>query len=113
MKLRNHVVLQLDQDGTAIGHILFDAPTVEKHIQDVAEHRAALTEQVVPDLDPGSRLKAVFDPAWRISNQKTQHGRILALRHPGIGWLSFVLPDKEAAAMAEWLLKDLPQSKFQ
>jgi hypothetical protein len=30
------------------------------------------------------------------------------LRHPGLGWLSFVFPDKEAAAIAEWLTRDLP-----
>jgi hypothetical protein len=105
---REHVVMQLEEDGKPLGHILFDGATAEKHIHDVGSHRANLKEQVTPDLDPGSRLLAVVDPAWRVPGERHPAGRILCFRHPGLGWLSFVLPDKEAASIAEWLTKDLP-----
>lgn len=103
-----HVGMQLEEDDKPLGHIFFDGATTEKHIHDVARHRAQLKEGVTPDLDPGSRFEAIIDPAWKIDGARVPEGRILLLRHPGLGWLSFVLPDKEAASIAEWLTKDLP-----
>jgi hypothetical protein len=105
---KEYVVLQLEEDGKALGHILFDGATAEKHCHDVASHRANLNEPVTPRLDPGARLPAVVDPAWLVPNERDSQGYILCFRHPGLGWLSFVLPDNEAASIAEWLTKDLP-----
>ena len=51
-------------------------------------------------------------PAWRIPGYRAAEGRILALRHPGLGWLTFVIPHKEAASIAEWLTKDLPLKEY-
>ena len=93
-------------DDKPLGHIELDAATLEDHIHKLAAHRSRLAEEVPRDLDPGSWLEALIDPIWRFPGQRSEHGRILALRHPGLGWLSFILPDKEARAMAEWLTKD-------
>jgi hypothetical protein len=110
--MREHVILELWMDGRPLGHIQFDGATAEKHIHDVGRHRANLSDPVTPTLEPGARLEALVDPAWRSPEYRLPEGRILSLRHPGLGWLTFVLPDKEAAAIAEWLTKDLPiQSK--
>lgn len=107
---RENVIIELWRNETPLGHIILDGASLEKYISDLAEQRAALKEQVVPDLDPGSRLTAVVDPVWRIPGCRTEFGRPMALRHPGFGWLSFVFPDKEAASIAECLTKDRPQS---
>jgi hypothetical protein len=103
---KEYVGLQLEEDDKPLGHILFDGATAEKHIHDVARHRAELAEQVTPELDPGSRLEAIIDPIWRVQGYRLTEGRLLSFRHPGLGWLSFVLPDKEAVSIAEWLTKD-------
>src|SRR3954447_703355 len=63
---REHVVLELWMDGKPLGHINFDGATVEKHIQDVGDMRAELNETVTPELDPGSRLKAIVGPSWKV-----------------------------------------------
>jgi hypothetical protein len=93
-KKKENVVIQIEEDKRALAHILLDSATTENHIP--------------TELDPGSRLEALIDPIWHIPNYRREQGRILALRHPGLGWLSFVLTDKEAASIAEWLTKDLP-----
>jgi hypothetical protein len=103
---QEHVTVEMWMDGTPLGHMFFDGATAEKHIHDMARHRAALSDPVAPDLDPGARLEAQIDPAWRIPPYRYPQGRLLCLRHPGLGWLSFVLPDKESQAIAEWLTKD-------
>jgi hypothetical protein len=104
---REHVVIELSMDGKPLGHIELDSASVEKHIHDLAQHRANLIDPVTPTLDAGSRLEAIVDPRWRVP-KPIEQGRVLALRHPGLGWLSFVFPDKEARAIAEWLTKESP-----
>jgi hypothetical protein len=104
---RRYVVIELWMDGKRLGHINLDGATAEEHVHAVAKHRADLLDPVAADLHPGARLDAVFDPKWRVLNP-IEAGRILALRHPGLGWLPFVLPDKEAQSIAEWLTKDPP-----
>ena len=104
---REHVVIELSMDGKPLGHIELDSASVEKHIHDLAQQRANLIDPVTPTLDAGSRLEAIVDPRWRVP-KPIEQGRVLALRHPGLGWLSFVFPDKEARAIAAWLTKESP-----
>ncbi|MGP0094219.1 MAG: hypothetical protein ACLPKB_30380 [Xanthobacteraceae bacterium] len=104
---RKYVVIELWMDGKRLGHINLDGATAEEHIHAVAKHRAELVDPVSPDLHPGARLEAILDPKWRVLNP-IEAGRILALRHPGLGWLPFVFPDKEARSISDWLTKDLP-----
>jgi hypothetical protein len=108
---KEHVGVQLEQNDKALGYILFDGASAEQHMHNVARHRAELNDGVAPDLDPGARLEAIVDPTWRTPKYRLQEGRILSFRHPGLGWLTFVVPDKEAASIAEWLTKDLPLRK--
>jgi hypothetical protein len=104
----DHVMIELPRNGEPLGHIILDPATAEKHARDIASARAALNEPVTPSLDPGSRLETIIDPAWHISGRRTSLGRLLAIRHPGLGWLAFTIPEAEAAAIAEWLTKDIP-----
>lgn len=97
-----HVQLRLDMNDEPLGHILFDGATAERHALEVGKARSALTDPVSPTLDPGSRLEVTPDPAWRLELSK--YGPTLALRHPGLGWLGFVLPPHEAKHMGEALL---------
>ena len=43
---REHVLLELRMDGTALGHILLTASDAEDHIHTIAKYRAELTEEV-------------------------------------------------------------------
>ncbi len=50
-----------------------------------------------------------INPEWRASPDVALCGEqadsiALALRHSRYGWLSFILPDKEARALGQWLI---------
>lgn len=45
--------------------------------------------------DPPEVMQAIYDPAWY--SVLTKDNRVaLNIRHPGLGWLAFVLPHHEA-----------------
>lgn len=48
------------------------------------------------------------DPAWRAerSVHTDLNGITLRLRHPGFGWLSFLLPWHEVKNLGDWLSKN-------
>jgi hypothetical protein len=105
---RTETTLELWMNGEPLGHINLATPELEQVIHQLAGHRAMHADEVPRDLDPGARLNAVVDPVWRVAGHRTPQGRLLALRHPGLGWLSFVIPDHEAWAIACWLTREIP-----
>lgn len=89
-----HLAIRLEQDGETLGEVRLDAAAAEQHVQQVAEQRAGLADEVPAKLKSGSPLTATFDPVWQV--QGAEGGVvIMALRHPGLGWLSFALPPEE------------------
>src|SRR5262245_35132895 len=105
---KENVVIYIEEDGNLKAWVILDPATVAQHIHDLAKHRAALNDQVPTELEPVSLLATIINPVCRTPGHRTVHGRVLVIRHPGLGWLSFAIPDKEAASIAEWLTKDLP-----
>jgi hypothetical protein len=99
---KQHVYLELQMDGKALGHMYLSAPDMEDHIRAAAKNRAQLSDTVAMDLDPGWRLETFANPVWRTAVHN--EGIVLALRHPGLGWLSFLLPRAEARKLGRWLL---------
>jgi hypothetical protein len=102
------VTVELWQDGKPLGHILLDPSSAEQFAHNLARQRSILPDEVPREIDPGSRLEAVIDPAWRTRVAPYGRGIALALRHPGLGWLSFLFPPAEAQALGRWLM-DLSQ----
>lgn len=102
---RENVYLEMRMDGVPLGHMFLTASDAENHIHGIAKHRAELVDEVSRELDPGSRIEAVVDPIWRTPKSSLdQQGVVLVLRHPGLGWLSFLFPHNEAAALGRWLV---------
>lgn len=99
---REHVIVQLDMDSEPLGYINLDAVAAAHHIDLMAEHRANLADQVPQELEYGARLLALPDPRWQV--MPTDQGVALALRHPGLGWLTFLLPPDQAQALSKALL---------
>lgn len=91
-------------DDKAVGSVAYDAATLEDNIHMLATARAGMTEPVTPELEVGMRLEAVADPRWRTEAYPPAGGSMLALRHPGLGWVSFLLPPHEARALAASLV---------
>lgn len=96
------VALEIVQDGTALAHAILDAPALDQVISALGAARAGLKDIVPPKLDPVPRLQATLHPNWWVFDPMPE-GRTLALRHPGYGWLAFVLAPNRANEIAEWL----------
>ncbi len=104
---RTHVVMRLDEDGKTVADILLDGPAADRHIRRVAGARGELTDEIPRSLTAGAGLETVADPVWRTAKpaQGEFDGVAVALRHPGLGWLSFALSPAEARALAVSLIQ--------
>ena len=101
---RKYCVIEIIADGKILGHMEMDAAKVEALILQLSGCRELLVDLVPEKLGPDSVLVPVADPEFHIAKKATEHGPLLALRHPGLGWVSFLLPNEKAAALAEGLL---------
>lgn len=98
------VRLETVKNGKVVGSIVFDAVSTDQCVRNIAKHRAALTEQVTPSLDPGARLQPAAEAAWSVLPGRD--GKVVvAMRDPGLGWCSFSIDPAEAQAMAKRLEK--------
>jgi hypothetical protein len=86
--------------------IQLSADELDKFIHQLARVRSEMTPQVPVELGEGTALDTVIDPAWQTRPllHPALPGRLLALRHQGLGWLSFLLPPNEAAALGALLV---------
>lgn len=101
---REHVVVQLEMDGKPLGWINLDVAAAHHHLEAVGAARAKLTDEVAATLDTGSRITATFDPTWRTDPGPVPETVSVVLRHPGLGWLGFLLPAQEARALGDSLV---------
>lgn len=85
-----------------ISHL--SAAELDELIARAAERRAAL-EPAQP-AQPPEKAEAVLHPAWHTS--PLPNGVLFMLRHPGLGWLGFVLPHEHRVHLTTlWLHQSL------
>lgn len=76
------------------------APELDALIEAIGQHRALLTPAV--NDTPPTDFSATINPAWTLFNGPL--GSVLRIRHPGFGWLSFIIPPPERAVMVGYLM---------
>lgn len=101
---RTQLAIELWEDEKPLGHITFPAADVERLVAYIAQQRAAMSEEVPRLSAEDGTIGGIIDPVWNVPAMATPQERVLRLRHPGLGWLSFVLPQHEARAIAQALL---------
>lgn len=84
-----------------------DAQELEQIIATLMDARASISPAVPESVD-GVKFGALSDYRWRIWPMKIGGSRLLCIRHRGVGWFALAMPDEDAAKMAEWLSKPLP-----
>lgn len=85
-----------------ISHL--SAAELDELIARAAERRAAL--EPAPPAQPPEKAEAVLNPAWHTS--PLPNGVLFMLRHPGLGWLGFVLPHEHRVHLTTlWLHQSL------
>lgn len=97
----DQINLTLKQDGAPLGWIGLSAADMDALIERLATARAAMADAVPASLDPGSRIQSIADPAWQTPRSQPPTGFALALRHPGLGWISFLFPAGSAQGLME------------
>jgi hypothetical protein len=76
---------------------------VEEMIRELADLREALAPQVTTTIVPGQRLFVTPEPLWKVSDEVREDGKVLLIRHPGIGWLGFIIPHDDCKRLAKKL----------
>lgn len=95
------VVLAMHVDGGKRAEVVMDADALTDLIDKLSKLRSGMSAQVSPTLDPGARLNAVSSPAWAVHPH--DQSKLLILRHPGFGWVSFLMPPEEASTLGKAL----------
>ena len=102
-----NIVLEAWVNGAPTGGVTLSAAQTDSLIRDLAKSRALLVQPVASELDENT-IDPVIDPAWQTPEVRYSEGRMLSIRDPGLGWLTYIFPENEAADVAAWLTKDLP-----
>lgn len=102
-----NIVLEAWVNNTPTGSVTLSAAETDALIRELGQNRAQLVQPVASNPDEAT-VEPVIDPAWETPEVRYQEGRMLSIRDPGLGWLSYIFPDQEAADVAAWLTKDLP-----
>jgi hypothetical protein len=109
---RESAVFEIKEDGKALAHMICDAPAVETIIRQLAVCRKSLSDGVAPELEAFARVEVEQYPGWKVPD--THNGPnssvLLALRHPGMGWLGFLFEEMEARRVGKALL-DTPATQ--
>jgi hypothetical protein len=85
-----------------------DSADMDALIENFATVRAAMSDPVPEQLDPIPRLPTTEAPKWWVYDPRPD-GHMLALRHPGFGWLGFLLPQESALSLAGFLFRPLAE----
>jgi hypothetical protein len=72
-------------------------------IHELSDLRTELAPQVPTSIPTGQRHFVTPEPLWDVSIEVRDDGRVLMIRHPGIGWLGFILPQADCDRLAKKL----------
>jgi hypothetical protein len=100
-------VIELHEDGKALAHITLDAASLEGVIRELGRVRSNMNEIVPLELDPGARIETTPPSSWRVpgAHNGPTETLLLALRHPGLGWLGYLFDEVNARKLGKALLE--------
>ena len=103
---RQRVTVALMMDDQPLGFADVESSELEELIALLATRRAEMADQVAAEIEPGARLTAIIDPLWRAKTEShgTPDGVLLALRHPGLGWITSLFSRAEVLRLGQSLL---------
>ena len=65
--------------------------------------KARIDKQPLPPTEAPKVTEAILNPAWY--TMLVNEGTLFQIRHPGLGWMSFVIPAPERAHLMALLLQ--------
>ena len=100
---RDEAVLQIFEGERSIAYIHLPAAELQSVLQKLAKLRAEMREPVERSAEEARSMATASDPSWSIGFMEQDGSSVLALRHPGFGWLAFSLKRDRAAMLGEAL----------
>jgi hypothetical protein len=79
---------------------------IDALILQLAKFRKQMTPEVERTVKDGNHSLGIVDPLWQLNPIIDQ--KVLFLRHPGFGWLSFLFPLQEAKKLGNGLCAEQP-----
>ena len=101
----SHALIDLVGAGRSSA-IKLSALELEGVLHQIAATRACLAEPVPDEVKEGSGVVAIYNPRWGLtvpSGEGVPPGILMLLRHPGLGWISFLVPPDESEALGQSL----------
>src|SRR5262245_10264478 len=97
----------LRDDDTVVSEVRLDVDDVLKLIQLLSSVRERMVPPVPRQMPEGVLRGVAFGPAFSVRDFDGGQ-TLLALRHPGLDWVFFALPQSECQLMASGLLRQVP-----
>lgn len=105
--LGEHIGISVEKDGQVQWSNAFSAEEMDDIIEQMGRFRAVLPEAVNPQIDANARIPTTERPAIAMRDHGAE-GFELMIRHPGFGWLSFLLRDEACKVIAAAMLNRDP-----
>lgn len=100
---RTEVSIELRDGEIAASKLTLDLADVEALIAGLAQLRMAMTPEIVREVPESAHRTGVLGPPWAVARHPSAKEKTLFVRHPGFGWVTFVLPPEEAQKMGNAL----------
>jgi len=84
------------------------ASDVDSVISELSRFRKKMKPEVPRQLAGGQFEEGVVDPIYAIPLRQGPDEKILFLRHPGLGWVTFIFPLHEAEKLGRALISGSP-----
>jgi len=97
------LTLTVSEAGKPAAAAELSAAEVEAMIQVLAEYRTRMAPEVPKTLPEDLNPRGPADPVYAVVDVPVVPGKMLMIRHDGIGWLTFLLPQSEADKLAHGL----------
>jgi hypothetical protein len=96
------LMIGLFENDKPCPEVKLDASDIDGLIAALAEFRSNMTPEISSTLSSGS-FQSIVDPLWNALASPLLPGKIVAVRHPGYGWVGFQFPSDEAAKLGAFL----------
>jgi hypothetical protein len=98
--------MELDDGDRPAFKTALGAMDIDSLIGGLAHFRASMTPEVARQPPQGQNASGPSDPLFAVYDVPVLPGKYVAIRHPGIGWLSFLFPKAEAEKLGKALLAE-------
>ena len=95
----------IGDDEASVSTVL--TPKESQELVDLLAAARMVTPGAVAEAPAEGMVQAVVDPAWMAPAYRAPQGRVLIVKHPGLGWIHFIFPEERADQVAKVLAADL------